>query len=301
MKRWIHAATEHEDFVVDSDLSSYLDQKEAKRQKSHEKYIARRNAIRRAAARAFEAEEDTPKNQQEAKGLYNKYKDGAVTASTDTKSRIAQLEELVEWLKNDISSLNEMLADPNIPRYNDESDEDLEDRIADRQQELADAEEQLNFAWQDDEAEYNYALEQQEFNPDGSLALYGTTINGSSDDRGHFDINDVKAYLKENLNGKIDSIITFTDGGFFDLEKEGISGVGVWVGYRHKGSASSKASERILKNSMYAVEDAFSEYLEQKGIDPDSIEIDDYLSSSDMFRIWAPYDSTTANASANHE
>lgn len=33
-------------------------------------------------------------------------------------------------------------------------------------------EEQLNFAWQDDEAEYNYALECQEFNPDGSLALY---------------------------------------------------------------------------------------------------------------------------------
>ena len=99
----------------------------------------------------------------------------SITASTDTRSRIAQLEEQIEWLKNDISSLNEMLADPNIPRYNDESDEALEDRIMDRQQELAEAEEQLNFAWQDDEAEWNYAVEQQEFNPDGSLALYGST------------------------------------------------------------------------------------------------------------------------------
>lgn len=30
-------------------------------------------------------------------------------------------------------------------------------------------EEQINFAWQDDEAEYNYALDRQEFNLDGSL------------------------------------------------------------------------------------------------------------------------------------
>lgn len=29
--------------------------------------------------------------------------------------------------------------------------------------------EQLNFAWQDNEDEYNYAPERQEFNPDGSL------------------------------------------------------------------------------------------------------------------------------------
>lgn len=260
MKRWIHAATDREDFVVDSDLQSFLDRKAARKQKSHDAYIARKQKIRRAAEKAFEEGEDTPKNQQEAKDLYNKYKDNkvtassrwdlgwskradengnayfvvstpnasavvkhndvgtwyaqvdfrdgnnrtstamqdefnamdwaqkiihtSVTASTDTRSRIAQLEEQIEWLKNDISSLNEMLADPNIPRYNDESDEALEDRIIDRQQELAEAEEQLNFAWQDDEAEWNYAVEQQEFNPDGSLALYGSTdIQASDDDR----------------------------------------------------------------------------------------------------------------------
>lgn len=95
--------------------------------------------------------------------------------STSTRDRISNLEERAEWLKNDISSLREMLADPSIPRYNGESDEDIEDRIMDRQQDLAEVEEQLNFAWQDDEAEWDYAREQQEFNPDGSLALYSST------------------------------------------------------------------------------------------------------------------------------
>ena len=42
----------------------------------------------------------------------------------------------------------------------------------DEQIELAKLKDELNFAWQDDEAEYLYAVEQQEFNPDGSLALY---------------------------------------------------------------------------------------------------------------------------------
>lgn len=96
-------------------------------------------------------------------------------SNTSTRDRISNLEERAEWLKNDISSLREMLADPSIPRYNGESDEDIEDRIMDRQQDLAEVEEQLNFAWQDDEAEWDYAREQQEFNPDGSLALYSST------------------------------------------------------------------------------------------------------------------------------
>lgn len=46
------------------------------------------------------------------------------------------------------------------------------DELIDTQLELEDLREQLNFAWQDDEAEYNYALQQQEFNPDGSLKGY---------------------------------------------------------------------------------------------------------------------------------
>lgn len=79
-----------------------------------------------------------------------------IRSSSDTRDRISYLQEKIEILK-------EYLA-------RDEH-EDPEERIDD-QIELADLEEQLNFAWQDDEAEYNYALQQQEFNPDGSLKGY---------------------------------------------------------------------------------------------------------------------------------
>lgn len=58
---------------------------------------------------------------------------------------------------------------------------DLErDEYRDDQERLDDYEaleelrQELNFAWQDDEAEYNYAVQQQEFNPDGSLKFYGS-------------------------------------------------------------------------------------------------------------------------------
>lgn len=80
----------------------------------------------------------------------------SIKSSSDTRDRISYLQEKIEILK-------EYLA-------RDEY-EDPEDRIDD-QMELEELEEQLNFAWQDDEAEYNYALQQQEFNPDGSLKGY---------------------------------------------------------------------------------------------------------------------------------
>lgn len=79
-----------------------------------------------------------------------------ITASMSTRDRIEYLEEKIEILE-------EML-------YRDQY-LDPEERIDD-QLELEELKEQLNFAWQDDEAEYNYALEQQEFNPDGSLKGY---------------------------------------------------------------------------------------------------------------------------------
>mgnify|MGYP000933926412 CR=1 FL=1 len=69
-----------------------------------------------------------------------------------------------------ITSLEERIADIEERLHNDRY-EDPEDRIDDHV-ELEELKEQLNFAWQDDEAEYNYALEQQEFNPDGSLKGY---------------------------------------------------------------------------------------------------------------------------------
>ena len=79
-----------------------------------------------------------------------------VNASTDTRERIA-------YLQDKINILEEYLA---RDEYSD-PEERIDDQI-----ELEELKEQLNFAWQDDEAEYNYALQQQEFNPDGSLKGY---------------------------------------------------------------------------------------------------------------------------------
>lgn len=70
----------------------------------------------------------------------------------------------ITYLQNRISSIQEELAN--------ESDLDGE-RSVDLQIELSELKEQLNFAWQDDEREYNEAYERQEFNPDGSLKYYG--------------------------------------------------------------------------------------------------------------------------------
>lgn len=78
--------------------------------------------------------------------------------ATSTRGRIAGLEERIVDLQNYIDSA---LAD-GTP---------VED-LVDEQLELQELEDELRFAWADDEAEYNYALEQQEFNPDGSLRGY---------------------------------------------------------------------------------------------------------------------------------
>ena len=79
-----------------------------------------------------------------------------IHSSTDTRDRISYLEEKIEILEEQL-------------RRNDYLDPE---EMIDDQIELEELKEQLNFAWQDDEAEYNYALQQQEFNPDGSLKGY---------------------------------------------------------------------------------------------------------------------------------
>ena len=79
-----------------------------------------------------------------------------VAAATDTRSRISALEDRIASIKNKLATL----------------DADDERRI-DLQMDLAELEELLNFAWQDDEDEWNYAREMQEFYPDGSLKGYG--------------------------------------------------------------------------------------------------------------------------------
>lgn len=83
--------------------------------------------------------------------------------ATSTRERISGLEKKIDELRD-------RLADPDLD----------EDERIDLGLELAEAEEQLNFAWQDDEAEYDYALRQQEFNPDGSLKGYDDEVEAAT-------------------------------------------------------------------------------------------------------------------------
>lgn len=83
--------------------------------------------------------------------------------ATSTRERISGLEKKIDKLRD-------RLADPDLD----------EDERIDLGLELAEAEEQLNFAWQDDEEEYNYAVQQQEFNPDGSLKGYDDEVEAAT-------------------------------------------------------------------------------------------------------------------------
>lgn len=71
----------------------------------------------------------------------------------------------ITYLENRISELESFLEDSKM------SGADMDD-LADTYAEIDRLKDELNFAWQDDEAEYDYAVEQQEFNPDGSLKYY---------------------------------------------------------------------------------------------------------------------------------
>ena len=82
--------------------------------------------------------------------------------ASSTQSKITALEDR-------IASIREALNNPEID----------EDESIELQQELSELEDELNFAWQDDEAEWDYARQQQEFNPDGSLKGYGDEVYSS--------------------------------------------------------------------------------------------------------------------------
>lgn len=75
-----------------------------------------------------------------------------------TRERISDLEDQIKKLQQEYNQIKKTCKDFEV--------------YIDYELKLSELKEQLNFAWQDDEAEYNYALEQQEFNPDGSLKGY---------------------------------------------------------------------------------------------------------------------------------
>ena len=91
-----------EDFVVDYDIQSALDKKEAKRAKSREAYAKKKQANMEAAKKALQAGEDTPKTQAEAKALKEKYERKYYTESQlkDSEFRESALAEMKRYERN---------------------------------------------------------------------------------------------------------------------------------------------------------------------------------------------------------
>lgn len=75
-----------------------------------------------------------------------------------TRERISDLEEKIKKLQQEYNHIKKTCTDFEV--------------YIDYELKLSELKEQLNFAWQDDEKEWLYAVEQQEFNPDGSLKGY---------------------------------------------------------------------------------------------------------------------------------
>lgn len=88
------------------------------------------------------------------------------------KVEAASTRDRISYLEDRIADIKTRLSEPDL----------AEDEVIDLGMELHELEEQLNFAWQDDEAEWNYAREQQEFNPDGSLVGYGDVYGSENVD-----------------------------------------------------------------------------------------------------------------------
>lgn len=99
------------------------------------------------------------------------------------------------------------------------------------------------------------------------------TIDAKQDEKA------MKAIANSSLPQK--ERIRLGDNGFYDLEKKGLSGVGFWVGYSHNARGSSE-------RKMYPVVKDAAHLLNKvlfggKGV------VNDFWSSSDMFRVYMVY------------
>ena len=83
----------------------------------------------------------------------------------------------------------------------------------------------------------------------------------------------------------------FTNNGTADLERKGLSGYSVWVGYHHRSSgASSKVFEKKMKTFVYAeVIPAFEEFITESGetFENSEVVVEDFTSTTDMVRLYA--------------
>ena len=109
-------------------------------------------------------------------------------------------------------------------------------------------------------------------------------------------IDNVKHF--ENISGYFENYFNidphvvgnpvFTNNGTADLERQGLSGYSVWVGYKHKGSRSSSVFEKKLKAFVYGeVIPAFEEFITKSGETFEKVIVEDFTSTTDMFRLYS--------------
>lgn len=106
-----------------------------------------------------------------------------------------------------------------------------------------------------------------------------------SEGRGEFTVKTVddghlRTILEEEsrlTSKEIDRIIV-TSNGFYDLEKQGLSGEGFWVGYKHgkRGTSEMKMKPAVEKAALVLAKHFYgSDY-----------EIEDKWKATDMFRVY---------------
>ena len=107
----------------------------------------------------------------------------------------------------------------------------------------------------------------------------------------HFE--DLSRYFKNyfpNVDPHVVGNPVFTNNGTADLERKGLSGYSVWVGYKHKSSgASSKIFEKKMKAFVYAeVIPAFEEFIKSgETFENPEVIVDDVTATTDMVRLYA--------------
>jgi hypothetical protein len=83
---------------------------------------------------------------------------------------------------------------------------------------------------------------------------------------------------------------TYTDNGFFDLNKQGAKGYGIWIGFRHKLRGRQPVNRNQLSDFVRntAVEHLLKEVNQKTGkkyVKKDVV-IEDFWDATDMFRIY---------------
>lgn len=110
-----------------------------------------------------------------------------------------------------------------------------------------------------------------------------------SETLGHFEL--LQDYFNNTMVAEESPLLrpVFTDNGAYDLEKAGLSGYYVWVGYRHSARGASEARKnKMLKEFVYnSVLPLFEEFVDGSGEgNVEDIVVEDKLATTDMFRLY---------------